>query len=240
MNKSKKQKIVIVAVACGVLCCTVIGLLIFGITRHTEGGLVEVCWVGGKAAYVDTNQIESLEVMNEPCERPEKLVWPQEQIPLSIFAVSSEGLPLAANTDEMRVLSHAISDLNSELGFELYRLDDVLYQGGDVVVEFGGAIETGSESRKTYPGYIQHTKYSTNGYLQCCVYIRSDVVSEDRELYDVIKHELLHVPGLGHDDFPSSIMYYLTPSSWNSDNLGRRITDHDRSLLRTLYHITNN
>ena len=227
----KKPLNIGIAIGAAVLAVVAVVLIIWGVTHHREGGLLEVCWSdGGRAAYVDTSQLEIGEVVNGPCERPEELVWPREQIPLTLATLSAESRPLAADTDEVRVLQQAVTDLNRELGFELFRVGAGL-QSTDAEVRFGGAFE-GEGSPP--PGYVAHVR--AGGIIRGFIYIRSDVAAVDRTLFLVLKHELLHLAGLEHDDFTLSLMFPITREDWNLESMSlAHTTDSDVASLQRLY-----
>jgi len=239
---SKPINIVITVVA-GLMAIAAIVLIVWGVTHHTEAGLLRVCWSGGTARYA--GGVEG--VADGACERPEELAWPQDQIPLSVAPVEASGEPTTPDDTRVRVLASAIADINAQVGFELLRLDPGAQDIADGRVHFGGAIwpRRGEDAPGDHPadgadqaipaGYVVHRRLGP--VLRGDVYIRSDVESVDRSLYLVCVHELLHFVGLAHDDFEASVMFPLTRDDSASDVMSAaRITDFDVNLLRSRYY----
>lgn len=211
------------------LTIAAIFLIVWGVTHHTEGEMLEVCWQpDGLAQYVEGSEDD-----HGACEGAEELLWPQEQIPLTLAPVSSDGQPLAADTPQVRVLGQAVTDLNRQVGFELFRLGTGL-QPSDAEVLFGGAFLGGAGADSPPPGYVTHR--NGPGAYRGHVWIRSDVDSSDRLLFLVLQHELLHLAGLAHDDFPMSIMYPFTRDEWWTGEMSTaHVTDRDVSNLQRRY-----
>lgn len=220
------------------LALVMLGLVIWGVYTHEEGGLLEVCWVKDEAHYV-----EGVEGRHGTCERPEKLVWAQEQIPIALAAFSADGRPLPATAAEARVLTHVVDGVNWQVDFTLF-----VPGGGNepaaAKVYFGKALQSGPDAEHVPAGYVRHRRVGRQEdgggrvryLLWGDVYIRADVGVSDRLLYAVLEHELLHLAGLEHDDFIQSIMHPLTPDDWSLDWLQAScITDHDVKLLQRLY-----
>lgn len=227
MSWFKKPLNIGITIGAAILAVVAIFLVIWGVTHHTEGESLEVCWVNGSARYVEGSERD-----HGACEGAEELVWPQEQVPFTLASLTSEGQPLAEDSDEVRALTHAVTDLNRQLGFELYRMGTGL-DSTDATVRFGGALEGGGDSPP--PGYVQHTRVGNN-ILRGHVWIRSDVVADMRLLHLVLEHELLHLAGLAHDDFTLSIMYPIARDDWQLEAMSTaHVTDVDRSNLRGLY-----
>jgi len=228
MSWFKKPVNIAITIGAALLAAVAIGLIIWGVTHHTEGGLLEVCWApDGEARYV-----EGSERNYGTCEGAEELVWPQEQIPLTIASLSPEGQRLDASSPQVRALQNATTDLNRQLGFELFRVGGGL-DATDADVRFGGALERAGASPP--PGYVSHVR--AGNMLRGHVNIRSDVESDARLLHLVLEHELLHLAGLAHDDFTASIMFPITHDEWGTDRMSTaHVTDWDVNLLRGLYH----
>lgn len=226
MSWFKKPINIGITIGAAVLAVVVIFLIVWGVTHHEEGDLLEVCWVNGEARYVEGSERD-----HGACEGAEELVWPQEQIPLTLASLTPEGQALGSDSDEVRALTHAVTDLNRQLGFELFRVAGGL-QSTDAEVRFGGALEGESSPP---PGYVTHRQmgHMLRGY----VWIRSDVVADMRLLHLVLEHELLHLAGLAHDDFTLSIMFPVAHSEWDTDVMSTaHVTDRDKSNLRLRYH----
>lgn len=224
-NWFKKPVNIAITVGAALLAVAVVVLLIWGITRHTEAGLLEVCWVNGEARYVGGSEDD-----HGPCEGSEELVWPESQIPISVSAITAAGNPVVEASTTGGVLNQAISDINRQVGFELLEFSDGT--NPDAEFRLGGALESGPDNPP--PGYVRHQKVG-NG-LRGRGWIRSDVVAVDRTFYLVAQHELLHLVGLAHDDFTLSVMYPITREDWDAETMGTaHVTDHDVGLLRRLY-----
>jgi len=229
MSWFKRPVNIAITVVAAILAIGAAAALVWGITHHTEAGLLEVCWSEEGTAVYGASQIEG-GVGYGTCERIEELQWPQKQIPLSLAPISSEGELLDENSDEVRALQHTVEDLNQQLGFDLYRVVSGVH-ASNAEVHFGAAF-VGSNSPP--PGRVFHTRTGTN--LRGYVYLRSDVVSVERTLYLVLRHELLHLAGLAHDDFNLSVMFPITREDWNSDHMSQaHVTDYDIDLLQSKY-----
>jgi hypothetical protein len=214
----KKPVNIVITVGAALLTVTVIVLLIWGITHHHEGGLLEVCWVDGEARYVEGSESD-----HGACEGSQELRWPRKQIPITIQNVEEEA--------PARVLAKAAADLNSQVGFELFRM--VAHgQPADASVH----IRAFEVQNTPPPGYVVHRRSDERMWGE--VHIRSDVASVDRTLYLVAEHEYLHLAGLEHDDFTLSLMFPVTHEDWASENMSTaHVTDNDKALLRELYHL---
>jgi len=229
MGWFKKPVNIVITVVAALMAVAAVVLIVWGVTHHEEGGLLEVCWdEDGRAHY-----IEGIEGETRPCEGPQELVWPHEQIPLTIAPVSAEGEPLGADTPQVRVLGQAITNLNRQVGFELLRLGSGL-QPSDAEARFGGALEAGEGGVDHPPGYVSHMRLGGTEQIRASVHIRSDVESADALLHGVLLHELLHVVGLAHDDFRASLMYPRTADDWDAGYAisTAHVTDHDIGLLQ--------
>lgn len=221
-----------IAVGAAILAVVVVVLIVWGVTHHTEGGILQVCWgPEGEAQYV-----EGAEQDHGACPGAEELVWSTTQIPLTLAPLAADGTPLAEDAPEQRVLAYVITDLNAQLAFELFRVG-FSPQTPDAEVRFGGAFA--ADVTNPPPGYVRHRRLDGT-VLWGEVGIRSDVAAVDRLLYLVLAHELLHLAGLQHDDFPASIMYPLTREDWADDRVNTaHITDVDVNLLQSRYLYTN-
>ena len=211
--------------------------IIWGVTHHEEGGLLDVCWRNDVAHY-EYGSVEDTggaETHHEPCERTEKLVWPQKQIPIAIAPLSTARQPMAADSPQVRVLKQAVTDFNRQVRFELLRVGSGL-DASDAEARFGGALETaGGEGKQVSPpGYVTHVRMGDT--LRGYIFIRSDVASIDRLLFLVLQHELGHLVGLSHDDFHMSLMYPITRDDSMLERMTMAyLTDADIELLRALY-----
>jgi len=227
-----------IAIGAGVLALAVIGLIVFGVVTHSEPVLLEVCWVDGQARYVEGSEVD-----DGPCEGAEELVWPQSQVPFAVAATKdgSETV-LASGAAEREALDLAIRDINQQVGCELLRgSSDPL--SAAMVAHLGEAVDVlprrvGSRATKTPIGWANHDRSDSGGHpsLRCHLHVRSNVGSLRGE-YLVAHHELLHCLGLAHDpDNPASAIYPFTADDTMWDTMqAARITDADRSRLRSLY-----
>jgi hypothetical protein len=231
MSWFKKPLNIGITIGAALLAVAAIFLIVWGVTHHTEGEMLEVCWSeDGHALYVSGSEED-----HGACEGAQELLWPQEQIPLTLAPVSSDGQPLAADAPEVRVLHQAVDDLNRQVAFELYRVGAGL-QPSDAEVRFGGAFLVGAERASPPPGYVSHARLGGGPLLRGYAWIRSDVGSDDRTLYLVLQHELLHLAGLEHDDFPMSIMYPFTHEEWEHGTMSTaHVTDLDIDNLQRRY-----
>ena len=238
---SKKSLVISIAVAV-VLGAITGSLLVYGILSHTEAGLLEVCWgEDGSAQYLDTSQLETVDESDgQPCYRPEELVWPQEQIPLSVATIAGDGVTsLIPGSTPREAIDAAIVDINRQVGFTLFApARDRTWS--DVVVYQGKAVEVSVARARREKGLapllarVQH--FRTGPSIRCHVVHYAHTGSVRHE-YLVAHHELLHCAGLAHHpDNPSSAMYPLTFDDSMFERMhAARITDGHRSLLRKRY-----
>jgi len=239
---SKKTLIatVVIAVVLGVATGA---LIIYGVVTHEETGLLRVCWgEDGKARYFDPLQLEGVDATDgESCDRPKKLVWPKEQVPLSVTAIAGDRTTmLVPGTTPRIAIDAAIEDLNRQFGFNLFAPSrDRAWS--DIVVHLGIPVETkvsrerGKKGLAPLLGRVQHRRVSSNA-IRCDLTLYANTGSYRHE-YLVAHHELLHCAGFGHDeDNPSSAMYPLTTDGTMFGRMhAARVTDHDRELGRRLY-----
>jgi hypothetical protein len=118
-----------------------------------------------------------------------------------------------------------IQNINQELGFTAFVWTPI--DETSAIVYFGGAAGQGS------PGRIAHRRNGSE--LEADVFIRSDVESNDRLLYRVLMHELLHVLGLAHDNFRASIMYPEMEDDTEGPMSTAHVMDIDKARFRELY-----
>ena len=215
------------------------GLVIWGVCTHREGGLLEVCWKDNQAVYVGGTEGE-----HGTCERPQELVWPKEQIPITLASFSAEGEPLPETAPETKLLTRVVDSLNWQVGFTLFVPGAGLHPAAGRV-RFGEPFQLGPRTEHVPAGYVRHYRVGRDhdgdphrALLRGDVHIRTDVAASDRLLQPVLEHELLHLAGLAHDDFVQSVMHPLTPDDWSLDWLQAScVTNHDVKLLQGLYRI---
>lgn len=223
----KKPVNIGITVGAAVLAAVVIFLIVWGVTHHTEGEMLQVCWVNGEARYTDDTEGSS-----GSCDRPEELAWPEKQIPITVTPTTPDGQVLGEDSDESKALAHAVTDFNRQVGFRLFRMEREL-GSASAVVRLGGAFRSGGESPP--PGHVTHRRVATG--LRGHVFVRSDVVADSRLLHVVLLHELGHLAGLAHDDFTLSIMFPLAREEWESGEMSTaHVTDRDKANLRHRYH----
>lgn len=230
----RKPVNIAITVGAAILAVAAVVLLVWGITHHTESALLEVCWVEGPENDLrEARYVEGAEQSHGACEGSEELVWSSEQVPITLAPVAIDGTPMDSDAPEVRVLQQVVADLNRQVAFELYRLGGGL-QPSDAEVAFGALLARGAENPP--PGYTRHTRLGRTDTLRGYVVIRSDVLADERLLYLVLEHELLHLAGLAHDDFPASIMYPYTREEWDVSHMSTaHVTDFDVNLLQARY-----
>jgi hypothetical protein len=243
----KKPLNIGIAIGAGVLAVVAAVLVIYGVVTHSEPVLLQVCWHNGIAFYDDGSVEEGgVETNHEPCDRPEELVWPTSQLPLTVAASTPDGILLAPGASQREGVDAAIRDINSQIGFTLFAPIDFGARAS-VVVQVGAAMDSdrvrgvrevhGRGSRPSL-GYAAH--HRANGEIGVSLHCDITVYSSTGNLrgdYLVAHHELLHCAGLAHDpDNPASAIYPFTvdDTMWELMQAAR-ITDADRARLRELY-----
>jgi len=228
-----------ITIGAAILALVVIALIIYGVTTHREPILMEVCWEGNEARYV-----EGTEVDDGACEGAEELVWPQSQLPFAVAATkAADETVLAPGTVEREGLDAAIRDINQQLGCTVLRASaDPL--SAAMVAHLGEAVDVlprgvgGRTAARAPLGWAHHDRSNSGSqlFLRCHLHVRSNVGSLRGE-YLVAHHELLHCLGLAHDpDNPASAIYPFTEDDTMWDQMqAARITDADRARLRGLY-----
>jgi hypothetical protein len=221
---------IIMAAVVAVLVITLLAVAIpkCGPLHHGDPDFLEVCWVDGEARYVD-----GAEVNDGACgSGSEELAWPREQIPLSVTTLSPEGQVLAEDSQGATIVTQILGDINTRVRFQLFSSGPANPADADAVVHWGEAYDIATEGADAIPGFVRHRRRAP-GLLRADVYIRA--VHSDELAYRIAFHELLHVPGLRHDDWPDSVMFPLTADSLMSDFQPVRITDSDVEALRSRY-----
>lgn len=204
----KTARFKIAAIGVGVLALVALALVCWGVTHHSERTGLEVCWEGDRATYGRTD-----------CDTSE-IDWPQIQVPLLVAFATDPGV-VAPTEAEQRVLTLTVQDLNRELGFELFRVSP------DRFVEIRLAPNQGGQAE----GRVQHLRNEA----RLGAYVMIEAGLSDSVLGAVLRHELLHVVGLAHDDFTLSVMYPFTPDDDLVAFHQRIVTDADRAWIRSKY-----
>ena len=227
----------------------VVALLIYGRSTHTEPTLLHVCWYQGHAIY--KTPIEGAE-QRGPCTRFDPLVWPQDQIPITVSARSHMGQAL--DEVESDAFRSAVAAINRRLGFEQFRLVDASQAASvqavlGVPVEVGAGTESGLERGNNDRGNWANHSSTLRRARDFCVhqrrdsgYLRADLLARSGGSHDYLfrlyYHALSHCIGLAHDTFESSPMHpKIVEEAWRPGYKIRffDLTDADRAKLRELY-----
>ena len=235
----------------------VLGAIIYGVM--TEPGLLNVCWKDGQARYV----LGEAEDYYGACKGDEELVWPKEQLPLTVAAIedSSEYF-LAPGSSGRTGLDVAIKNINKEVGCTLL-VPVAAPTNAAMVARVGAKVDffsrrvPGKDSslytRNDYSvspfGWTQHFNYGRDRLhygrdrlqhgrdrLRCDLFVPS-IIDNLYVGYLIAYHELLHCVGLAHQPRNrKSIMYPFTYRKNMWDNMQRaRILNGQRRILRNLY-----
>jgi predicted Zn-dependent protease len=189
--------------------------VIYGVSTHTEAGLMRVCWRSDGEAIYDRC----------PDDTGSDLVW--DHVPVTIRVQ-----PYVAGADissGRSAVSEAVSLWNAQVGVELMRVSDE--PTADAVITWGAPIEVDAEQYDA-GGWCEH--HNDGRRMTAEVGIVS--IATTRLAYLVTVHELGHLMGLAHDDFESSPMYPLTRDDSEDERIGFTVvTTADRDLLRRTY-----
>ena len=198
------------ALAAAVVLAAVI-LLVVGISTHEEPGLLTAC-------ETPTGSLD----YTKDCS---PVTWDRDQFPLTVYADTSNPYP-PANPEEA---TRSVIDLiNNRLGFQALIYSDALDPA--ITVEIAGASESGTWMTDSNGGASHYR--DSGGSLRCMVTTWNTGTLE--MLDKVLTHEMYHALGLAHDPYEASAMYPTISSSGYFSRL--RVSDHDRDLLRSLYH----
>ena len=207
-----------------VLCLT---LIFYAVAKHEEATLLEVCWDNGVARYV-----EGAEINDGSCDRPEKLIWPIEDIPLTVSTIDEDGRVLGLVEERRQAVDAAMVDINMQLGFRMFTPSSGL-RDSSVIVLIGEVFEVQWHNKGVLAVAGHHM---SKGRMLCSVGISPKVGSLRLE-YLAAHHELLHCAGLAHDvDNRQSAMFPLTFDDTSGQLRAARVTDMDKETLKTLYH----
>jgi hypothetical protein len=241
MTWTKKKKNILAVVLAAVLVTVAIFGVVWGVTHHSEETLLRICWNDSQAEYVGETEVKSIDCLDQT----EELIYPKQQIPLTVTTISYSNNLLTSDARDSKVIESAIDTINSQFGFELmkmvYRTDAINENGlikTSVIVHTQAAYTPSSRVLSSkVPGWAIHSRRS-DGSIQCDVYIRGGL--SERFMYRVAVHELGHAIGFAHDDFRGSVMYPLTADDTESEHmLPSRFTDTDCSRGGDLYLTQN-
>jgi hypothetical protein len=209
-----------VVVGCVITTLAIVGVVV-GLIYTAPAPVLRVCWEGDRAVYSE----------KAACPDPEELIWAGDQLPISALPLDPDGLhPLPADDQFTLATSSAIKSLNLELRLPLFSLAS--NQGSVAVREVPYERSMGDDV-----GVVQHTR-DDNGHLYADVKIRSGL--DMPTLHEVLRHELLHVVGMGHDDYANSTMFPITPEMLLSDRLStRHVADRTIEAIRARYGRSN-
>lgn len=214
-----------------VVAVVAVFFVVYGVITHKEGGFLQTCWQESHAFYVEDLAGEG---ENATCKRPEPLIWPRKQIPLSVVVFSSDNSQIKEQERGARIVKAAVDDFNLQVGKLLFDMAKVQDEEPDVVVIWGVPSIVGDKGAGNHKigGYVTHAKLGST--MQAIVKIRE--VSSDRLAYITTLHELAHTVGLAHDSFMSSLMYpRMITDELNTTTT--RLTDNDVRLIRTTYDL---
>lgn len=200
----KTRNIIMIVVAAVLAVGAVVGV-IYGVTTHTEPGLLRVCWnLDGTADY------------SAQCATPSDLRWDRNRIPLIVDA--------PPDSDEV---TEAVSIVNDQIGCEVLRLRPGAGLTADVNIALDQPLLVGSEE----PG--GSTRHSRGESGRMFATVETTNVTNPTLKTRVLVHEFGHVLGLAHDPFEASIMFPTQPDSEEPDFI--RFTDADQATLNQLY-----
>jgi hypothetical protein len=206
----RKQDIATIVVAAVILAVALV-LVVVGVTRHKEPGLLSVCWVADHAQY-------------DNCTEPtQQLKWPKSAFPLRIAVLPVNNKP---TTEGVSAVHGVASDWNHQLGFAAFDTEVAPAQDADVFVFWGTEYDASNQEGGDVSHQIRRNR------LQASVHITD--LATNRLTYRVLFHEFGHVLGLAHDPFESSPMFTRTMDDSDAMRF-MLVTDSDRKLLRRLY-----
>jgi len=148
--------------------------------------------------------------------------WNRDSFPLLVHAEAA----YPDSPDPNKAVLHAIGFINQRLGFRAFNGSE--NKRPDVYVKIGvSQDDTWDEA-----GGRAYHKRDANGRM--IGYVETCNVGEISMLNLVLIHELLHILGLGHDDWEGSIMYSVQQTTTEEVvNLGRLwISDADTLYLQ--------
>jgi hypothetical protein len=126
--------------------------------------------------------------------------------------------------DPIKASNHAINFINDNLGYEAFTFS---CEDFDVFAVLGLAKE------KTWNDELGTAWHEKNDNGDMRGYVETFNTGDDQTLNRVLIHEFLHILGLGHDDWPGSIMFPVTLNYENEISIGTLwISDADRKYLQ--------
>lgn len=207
----KKRNIVMIVILVALFVAAGVGVLV-GVLTHEEAGLLTAC--------------ERADGVLDYAGDCEDVTWDRGQFPLKVHASSDN--PFAPG--EPREATRSVIDLiNGRLGFTALEWTDDTDADISIAIGVPQVVRTNMDDSH---GDTSHFRRE-DGRLACL--IRTWNTGTVEMLDKALTHELGHGLGLAHDDFEDSAVSEdpLRPDGVRLTRL--RITDHDRSLLRSLY-----
>lgn len=205
------------AIIIGLLTVICGSLVVYGVTTHTEPGLMETT-----PGFSAQDTPIAVWVMAYHPDGPDG------------FDVQPEDVPMASPEDQahaLQAVEQAVGVINGRLGFTAL---DVVHDHRDLAMPMIG-VEVGVPSeRSPGDGVIVDAGGAAMfhaGGREC--FVETVNTGTDEILGLVLQHELGHCLGLAHDPFESSIM--RTTQTSTSEGFPPRITDSDRDLLRHVF-----
>ena len=213
-SKGFRASLVIVAA----LAVIAVVAIIVGVLTHKETTLLLACWEENVAHYVEEGTQPS-------CDQPEEIIWPTKQIPITITTLGTDNAD-AAHSAFAKSMAVEVRSLNTELSIPLFAVTpDVGYVSAQEVPY--------EKSMGNARGAVSHRR-DPAGRLS--VDLRIVAGLDMPTFHEVCRHELLHVAGLGHDDYEESVMFPIARDVvFSKGPSRRRISDGDRDRLRNLY-----